>query len=153
MYKITQRVTGQGKIFQFLFIFSKIIILFFYRENEICLAKNSDEKWYRATCLKYLSDTTTVVSFIDLGNLSKVYNIDIKKCPKELNKPCFSVSCFIEDLDEVTPEMEKRLNQLIPLDKLIVDEIKYVQISDDEEICVIELKNIVRILREEGLMF
>lgn len=127
--------------------------LFIYSVKEICLAKNSNGKWYRATCLKYLSDTATVVSFIDLGILSKVYNIDLKKCPKELNKPCFSVSCFIEDLDEVTPEIESRLNQLIPLDKLIVDEIKYVQISDDEEICVIELKNVVRILREEGLMF
>lgn len=128
-------------------------MLLIYREDEICLAKYSDGKWYRATCLKYLSDTKTICSFIDLGNLSKVNNIDIKKCPRNLNKPCFSVSCFIEDLDEVTPEMEARLNELIPLEKFIVDEIKYVQVSDDEEICVIELKNIVRILREEGLMF
>lgn len=79
--------------------------------------------------------------------------MDIKKCPRELCKPCFSVSCFIADLDEVTEEMEVRLNQLIPLDKFIVDELKYVQVSDDEEVCVIELGNILRILREEGLMF
>lgn len=128
-------------------------MFFINRENEICLAKHSDGKWHRATCLKYLSDTKTVVSFIDLGNLSKVSNTDIKKCIRRWTKSCFSVSCFIEDLDEVTPEMETRLNQLIPLDKLIVDEIKYVQVSDDEEICVIELKNVIRILREEGLMF
>lgn len=88
-----------------------------------------------------------------MGNLAKVSNIDIKKCPSKWIKSCFSVSCFIEDLDEVTPEMETRLNQLIPLDKLIVDEIKYVQVSDDEKICVIELRNVIRILREEGLMF
>nr|CAD7578054.1 unnamed protein product [Timema californicum] len=66
------------------------------RENEVCLAKFSDDVWYRALCMS-ATVNLTVVLFIDTGNMMCVPYTHVRCLPAEFAQaPALALVCTLK---------------------------------------------------------
>nr|CAD7444485.1 unnamed protein product [Timema bartmani] len=70
------------------------------REKEVCLAKFSDDMWYRALCMT-ATINSTVVLFIDTGNMMRVPYTHVRCLPAEFAQvPALALMCTLKGVDQ-----------------------------------------------------
>lgn len=73
-----------------------ILIFFFYRISEVCLAIfEDDNRWYRCVCLGNASIETCQLAFLDYGNVAFVHVKNIRRITKEFLHPYIANTCYI----------------------------------------------------------
>ncbi|XP_058453750.1 uncharacterized protein LOC131431855 [Malaya genurostris] len=89
--------------------------------DEMCVAVfDADKLWYRAVCIMKLPDASSVVQFIDFGNVSSVKRESIRSLPKALSFPYVAHTCTVKDFTNV---LDKLANQQLELGYVIPREI------------------------------
>nr|CAD7200035.1 unnamed protein product [Timema douglasi] len=77
------------------------------RENEVCLAKFSDDVWYRALCMT-ATVNSTVVLFIDTGNMMLVPYTHVRCLPAEFAQaPALALMCTLKGVDQSSENKTK----------------------------------------------
>nr|CAD7430690.1 unnamed protein product [Timema monikensis] len=70
------------------------------REKEVCLAKFSDDVWYRALCMT-ATINSIVVLFIDTGNMMRVPYTHVRCLPAEFAQvPALALMCTLKGVDQ-----------------------------------------------------
>lgn len=68
----------------------------FFRDNECCVIKYKNGRWYRTYCVEVLFDGFATMHFIDFGNMRPIEISDIRPIPEALlfESVTITADCF-----------------------------------------------------------
>ncbi|XP_055376524.1 protein vreteno-like [Condylostylus longicornis] len=126
------------------------------REGEICLVKGSDtpNTWYRGVCEVVSGDGKPILTLLDFGSIYNISINNIRKCPQQLNLPCFTNQCYIKGLQTMAKQKKisnldkTKLQDIIKLHALLtIPEIEVVE----GEIFITLPEEIVNAIKDYGI--
>ncbi|XP_076651050.1 vreteno isoform X2 [Halictus rubicundus] len=127
------------------------------RDNELCLA-HFDNAWNRAICYRRTETAgSSSIFFVDYGNLELVPHKNIRLMPKDFITPnAIANICNVvnlaptNDKKEYSPEIEKRLSELIQVNTRV--KLKVVECDEDDGYYTVEIPSVRDQLIQEGLV-
>ncbi|KAL5284892.1 hypothetical protein ACFFRR_006923 [Megaselia abdita] len=118
------------------------------RENELCLVKQKDDRWYRGQCFEVVGDGVPSIEFIDYGHIDTIPIEDIRMYPKQFIHPLATVSCMIEGIPETYhPEVGKLLKSKLEFGMRVEAYIE-TQIIDNESTQMIYIPKLIKLLKK-----
>ena len=111
--------------------------------GQVCVAKASDETWYRAVAVDVTTDDKMMVFFADFGFMEDVSRDRILPAvPEVMVEPFLCNHCILDGFETMEPDTRAKVGELL---------VRHLQIFTDVSVVVVEKKDGVLIVRVPAL--
>lgn len=125
-------------------------------QNEICIARFPDGKWYRAACVEVVPDpsgTQYICVQVDFGQLHTIDVDWIRRIPERFVTlmPYLAQQTILEgteSMEQVSAELVNRVSDLLPVNSLITTSV----LRREETFYIVSIPEVSAVLSKEGLL-